>query len=155
MNLNYKDFLGFNSDAVYASPPAIPLIKELMSVVEVLLLSNDTVAVLSEKTTIASVTPSFFESLDWIVLAQPISQVMPETAKDTVCILAICRTPLFTFLLFSFFGSSEQDQIKRQLSISDKKTDLVFMITFYDCFIIQIYTFIDVYLKIYFIFVGH
>lgn len=64
MNLNYKDFLGFNSDAVYASPPAIPLIKELMSVVEVLLLSNDTVAVLSEKTTIASVTPSFFESLD-------------------------------------------------------------------------------------------
>ena len=155
MSLNYKDFLGFNSDAVYALPPAIPHIKELISVVEVLLLSNDTVAILSEKTTLTSVTPSFFESLDWIVLAQPISQVIPETAKDTVCISAICRMPLFTSSFFSFFCSSEQDQIKRVLSISDKKIDLVFMIVFYDCFIIQIYAFNDVYLKIYSIFVGH
>ena len=62
MNLNYKDFLGFNSDAVYASPPAIPLIKELISVVEIILLSNDTVAILSEKTTTASVMPSFLKA---------------------------------------------------------------------------------------------
>lgn len=37
--------------------------------------------------------------------------------------------------------------------MSVKKNDLVFMINFCDCFIVQIYAFNDVYFKIYAIFV--
>ena len=61
--------------------------------------------------------------------------------------------PLFRSLFASFLLSTEQDQSKRKLNVSDKKNDLVIMIAFRNCFIIQIYVFNEVYLKIYFIFV--
>ena len=52
-------------DALYNSPPAIPLINEVKSSVEVLLGSNSIVAMLSVKITLALVTPCFFESQLW------------------------------------------------------------------------------------------
>ena len=46
-------------DALYNSPPAIPLINEVKSSVEVLLGSNSIVAMLSVKITLALVTHNY------------------------------------------------------------------------------------------------
>ena len=56
--------------------------------------------------------------------------------------------------LFQSYFLIEQDIIKVALIASNRNIAFLFMITFCDCLIIQIYAFNDVYLKIYSIFVS-
>ena len=142
-------------DALYNSPPAIPLINEVKSSVEVLLGSNSIVAMLSVKITLALVTPCFFESLDWIVFAQPISQVIPEIAKETDSVFKILATSFFEAFVFVLASLKEQEEIEIELIRIASKNNFGFIIVFYDRLIIQIYAINDLYLKIYFIFALH
>jgi len=101
------------SEALYKSPPAIPSIKLINFLGEVLLASNCTVAILSVKTTVAEATPSFFESLDSIVLAQPISQVIPEMLNETVSNFAA----IFSFTASFLHDVNEKEKIAKSIKI--------------------------------------